>query len=509
MSFWLPNSGTIYLPPTAPVARVYATDEYVTPTNIFFHAETDRLLTIGHPYFQILDPANNTKVQVPKVSASQYRVMRIILPNPNKFALIDNGVYNPERERMVWRLRAVDIGRGGPLGIGTTGNPLFNKLNDAENPTMYPPEQSEDNRQNVSMEHKQSQIFILGCVPATGEHWDTAKACVGDLQQKGDCPPIQLVNTPIEDGDMADTGFGAVNFKNFQQDKAGVPLDIVDETCKYPDFLKMGKDVYGNGMFFFGRREQLYSRHYFTRAGTMGDSIPDDPLLYLHPKSDAPQGKLGSHVYFPTPSGSLYSSETQLFNRPYYLQKAQGANNGICWNDQLFLTILDNTRGTNYTLSIYSGASTLDTSYQYKAADFKQYLRHSEEYEVEFIFQLCKVALEPDILAHIQVMDPTILQNWSLAFVPPPAQGIEDTYRFINSLATRCPTAEPPEEPADPYKDLTFWRVDISEKFSSDLSQYSLGRRFLAQMGMLSNPNKRLRSLQTQPTKKLKRRRKN
>ncbi|ATQ38181.1 L1 [Gammapapillomavirus sp.] len=509
MAFWLPNNGTIYLPPTAPVARVYATDEFVTPTNLFFHAETDRLLTIGHPYFQIVAPGNNNKIQIPKVSASQYRVMRMILPNPNKFALIDNNVYNPERERLVWRLRAVDIGRGGPLGIGTTGNPLFNKLTDAENPIAYPAAQGEDNRLNLSMEHKQSQMFILGCIPATGQHWDIAKPCANDLKEKGDCPPIQLVNSPIEDGDMADTGFGAVNFKHFQQDKAGVPLDIVDETCKYPDFLKMGKDVYGNGMFFFGRREQLFSRHYFTRAGVMGDSIPDDPLLYLHPKSGSAQSTLASHIYFPTPSGSLNSSETQLFNRPYYLQRAQGANNGICWNDQLFLTILDNTRGTNYTLSVYSGDSELNVNYEYKAADFKQYLRHSEEYEVEFVFQLCKVALEPDVLAHIQVMDPTILQNWSLAFVPPPAQGIEDTYRFLDSLATRCPPAEPPEEPADPYKDYTFWRIDLTDKFSSELSQYSLGRRFLFQMGMLRTSTKRVRSIAaTTNTKRAKRKRK-
>ena len=242
-------------------------------------------------------------------------------------------------------------------------------------------------------------------------------------------------------------------------------------------------------------------------------------MLLLNPdrSGDAAQKELGSYTYFPTVSGSLVSSEGQLFNRPYWLQRAQGTNNAICWNNNLFLTVVDNTRNTNFTISVYSKAATIPdpTQYSYKAGDFKQYLRHVEEFDVELVFQLCKVPLEPDILAHLNVMDPTILENWQLAFVPPPPQSIEDNYRYIRSLATRCPPDESEEERKDPYKDMNFWPVDLTERFSADLSQFPLGRKFLFQTGQLktntrsgtTSATKRLRSISASGTTRVKRRR--
>ena len=107
-----------------------------------------------------------------------------------------------------------------------------------------------------------------------------------------------------------------------------------------------------------------------------------------------------------------------------------------------------------------------------------------EEYDVELVFQLCKVSLDPDILAHLNVMDPTILENWQLAFVPPPPQSIEDNYRYIRSLATKCPPDDTEAENKDPYKKFSFWTVDLTERFSSELSQFPLGRKFLFQAGL-------------------------
>lgn len=508
MALWTQQSGKLYLPPPRPVARVLSTDEYVTNTNLFFYAATERLLQVGHPFFEVRNIQE--KVEVPKVSGNQYRVLRVRLPDPNKFALVDPTIYNADRERLVWRLRGLEIGRGGPLGVATTGNPLFNRLNDTENPTKYPSNPSDDNRQSVSVDPKQTQLFIIGCSPPIGAHWDLAKFCEGHQGQAGECPPIQLVNSVIQDGDMCDIGFGACNFRALQQDRSGVPLDIVDSTCKYPDFLKMSKDMYGDEVFFYGRREQLYARHYFSRGGTMGDSIPtpyNESVFYRQPKDDQAQKDVASHIYYATPSGSLTSSDSQLFNRPYWLQQAQGANNGVCWGNQLFVTYVDNTRNTNFTLSVYTGeqaGAPVPDQYRYKASDFKQYMRHVEEVEIEFIFQLCKVSLDADILAHINVMNPNILEEWQLAFVPPAPQSIEDQYRFIQSMATRCPQPNADAENTDPYKEFTFWNIDITEKFSLELNQFPLGRRFLYQSGLLSR--KRLRPEPT-ASKRVKRKR--
>lgn len=475
MSLWLPSSGPLYLPPSKPVARVLRTDEYVTPTDIYFQASSDRLLIVGHPLFDIIDSGTGL-VTVPKVSANQFRVFRCKLPDPNRFALIEKSIYNPDRERLVWRMAGIEMGRGGPLGISSTGNPLFNKVGDTENPTAYIANDADDPRVNVSYDPKQSQMFIVGCMPAEGEYWDVAEPC--KKGNKGDCPPIQLVNAFIQDGDMGDLGYGAANFKKFQEDKSGVSLDLVNTFSIYPDFLKMSKDTYGDQMFFCGKREQAFGRHLWARGGTMGDSIPDDNAeYYLHPANNT----LGSFAYFVSPSGSLVNSDSQLFNKPYWLRKAQGNNDGICWNNDLFITVFDNTRGTNFTLSILKEEKELNNGYTYKASDFKQYLRHTEEYEFEVIFQLCKVTLNPDALAHINAMNPRILDEWQLAFLPPPPQGIEDAYRYIRSSATRCPTQEPAEESSDPYKGMTFWNVDFTEKFSSDLTQSALGRKFLSQ----------------------------
>ena len=155
MAVWVPSQGRLYLPPQKPVAKVLSTDDYIVKTDLYFHASTDRLLTVGHPYFDILS-ANQQNIDVPKVSGNQYRVFRLQLPDPNQFALIDKTLYNPEHERLVWRLSGIEIDRGGPLGIGSTGHPLFNKLGDTENPSVYNGliTENKEKRMNVSFDPK-------------------------------------------------------------------------------------------------------------------------------------------------------------------------------------------------------------------------------------------------------------------------------------------------------------------------------------------------------------------
>lgn len=503
MSFWLPNSGTVFLPPKPPVARVLHTSEFVKPTDIFFHAQTERQLLVGHPLYDVYDVTNQDKINVPKVSGNQYRVMRLKLPDPNKMATIDKGFHDPEHERLVWRLAGLQIGRGGPLGIGATGHVYFNKYIDTENPVSYPNplEAKKDYRVDMSLDPKQIQMFIVGCKPPTGFHWDVVSC---ENRNNGDCPPLQMVHSIIEDGQMCDIGFGALNFATVQEDRAGVPLDIVTETCKWPDFGKMTKDIYGNELFFYGTREQLYARHYYTAASSVGDALPDKGFFH---NPDTEENKdhetAAPYMYQVTPSGSLNSTDSQMFNKPYWLQKAQGNNDGIIWNNDLFVTIVDNTRNTNFLVTVYKQGEAMTDTYKYHHDDFRAYLRHAEQYDVELIVQLMRVPLLPDTLAHLQAMDPNILKGWQLGFIPPPPPGLEDEYRYIKSLGTFCTqdnNVNPGEtEEEDPYKKYYFWEINLQEKFSSELNQFSLGRKFVYQYGIVngrsrSNAVKRARS---------------
>nr|AFK85000.1 L1 [Miniopterus schreibersii papillomavirus 1] len=499
MAFWLPSSNKLYLPPT-PVARVPNTEEYVQRTSVFYHANSERLLTVGHPYYNIVDAAK--KVLVPKVSGNQYRVFRVLLPDPNKFAIPDERLYDPSKERLVFAIRGLQVDRGQPLGAGLSGHPLFNRFEDNENPNKYSATQGTDNRQNVAFDVKQSQVLLVGCVPALGEHWGPAKACASPPPNSGDCPPLELINTTIEDGNMADIGFGAMDFLQLQANKSDAPLDINQSICKYPDYLRMTKDTYGDSLFFFARREQLYIRHFFDRAGVEGDEVPKDS--YMPGPSGQNQEKKGSAVYFGTPSGSLISSDSQLFNRPYWVERAQGQNNGICWRNQIFITVLDNTRSTNFTIS---QDVTGTAAASYTSNDYKQYLRHVEEFEISLVLQLCKVSLDPETLAHINTMNPEILEEWNLGVSPPQSSSLEDRYRYIQSLATRCPDQNPPPEKKDPYDGLTFWTVDLQEKLSLDLDQFGLGRRFLYQTGLQRPAKRKALVTRSRPARPAKRKR--
>nr|AFS33350.1 L1 [Human papillomavirus 16]AFS33357.1 L1 [Human papillomavirus 16] len=490
MSLWLPSEATVYLPPV-PVSKVVSTDEYVARTNIYYHAGTSRLLAVGHPYFPIKKP-NNNKILVPKVSGLQYRVFRIHLPDPNKFGFPDTSFYNPDTQRLVWACVGVEVGRGQPLGVGISGHPLLNKLDDTENASAYAANAGVDNRECISMDYKQTQLCLIGCKPPIGEHWGKGSPCTNVAVNPGDCPPLELINTVIQDGDMVDTGFGAMDFTTLQANKSEVPLDICTSICKYPDYIKMVSEPYGDSLFFYLRREQMFVRHLFNRAGAVGENVPDD--LYI--KGSGSTANLASSNYFPTPSGSMVTSDAQIFNKPYWLQRAQGHNNGICWGNQLFVTVVDTTRSTN--MSLCAAISTSETTY--KNTNFKEYLRHGEEYDLQFIFQLCKITLTADVMTYIHSMNSTILEDWNFGLQPPPGGTLEDTYRFVTSQAIACQKHTPPAPKEDPLKKYTFWEVNLKEKFSADLDQFPLGRKFLLQAGLKAQPKFTLGKRKATPT---------
>ncbi|QMS92580.1 late protein L1 [Camelus dromedarius papillomavirus 3] len=470
MAFWQPGQ-KLYLPPT-PVTKVLCTETYVTRKDIYYHAETERLLTVGHPFYELTSGAK----KIPKVSPNQYRVFRVELPDPNQFALPDKTVHNPSKERLVWGLVGLQISRGQPLNPAITGHPLLNVYSDAENMNRKPNAQTQDDRKQAGLDAKQTQVLMVGCAPAIGEYWDTADACKPDQRPKGSCPPIELKNKIIEDGDMMEIGFGAANFKSFNGTKSDVPLDIGNSICLYPDYLKMAEETAGNSLFFYARKEQVYTRHIYSRGGVEEQEKP--PAEYILKRQEDLKG---TNAFLGCPSGSLVSTEGQLFNRPYWIYMAQGMNNGIAWNNNLFVTVGDNTRGANLSISVTTNG---ESQQQYDSTKWNVYHRHVEEYKLAFVLQLCSVNLTPETVGYLQTIDPSILSNWEIGLQPPVSSVLEDTYRFIDSPATKCPTDAEQVKPKDPYADKTFWTVNLKEKLSLDLDQFPLGRRFLAQRGM-------------------------
>lgn len=508
MAVWLPAQNRFYLPPQ-PVTRILSTDEYVQRTSTFLHAASERLLTVGHPYYAI-PSADNSKVLVPKVSPNQYRVFRVRFPDPNNFAFGDKSIFNPETERLVWAVRGMEVGRGQPLGVGATGNFLYNRTADAENPFVYNNEATGNNdpRYNMAFDPKQTQLVILGCKPAIGEHWGPAKFCADENPKPADdaCPPLQLITSTIEDADMNDIGLGNLDFKSLQANKSDAPFEINQSICKYPDYIQMIEEKFGDSCFFYARREALYARHLQIRGGLKGEEKTPE-LLYIKPTSDNQAEKTGGMVdnYSIAPSGSLVSTDMQLFNRPFWLQRAQGQNNGMCWRNQLFITIVDNSRGTNFNINTKKTGAGDEG---YKNNEFNEYLRHCEEYQLSFILQLCKIKLNPENLAFIHTMDPNIIEDWHLSVNAPESSIIADHYRYITSQATKCPDDVPPPPDTDPYRNLRFWEIDLSDRMTEQLDQTPLGRKFLFQSGVSQNSSssslKRVqtRSKTTRPVKR-------
>lgn len=466
----------LYIPSTTTQTPIYSTDEYIEKTRFVYHCQSGRLLTVGNPYFAVAGDVGDATDAVPKVSANQFRVFRVRLPDPNGQFNVPDGVHDPEKFRLVWQLIGVEVCRGQPLGVGLSAAPLYNKGRDVENPTRIQADPGQaDNRVNVGIDPKQVQMIIVGCAPAVGQHWREATPCEGG-NKKTKCPPIELINTAIEDGDMSDLGFGPMDYNTLSKNTSDVPLELIKATAKYPDYIKMLTDPQGDSCFYIVRREQLYTRRLWQHSGNVGEQIPDG--FYR------PSRVTNNSAYVAIPSGSVVTSDTQLFNRPYWLSRAQGPNNGVCWGDNIFVTVLDNTRNTILNISTVADNASEETE-TYKPSNYNAYVRHVEEFELMFLVRLCRVPLDANVLAHIYRNAPFVLGRWGISEQPQTSTWPDDVYRHIESQATRCPLPQPakPVTTTDPFGQLKFWDIDCSDKLSLELPLYPLGRKFLSLPG--------------------------
>ncbi|AAL14231.1 putative major capsid protein L1 [Etapapillomavirus 1] len=471
------NVPPLYIPSQVTVASPYSTDDYVTPTEHLYHLQTDRLITVGNPYFQIADADHPGVIAVPKVSANQYRCFRLQLPDPNgPFPLPSNNLYDPEKHRLVWQLVGLEIDRGQPLGVGLVAAPAFNRGRDAEaNSRAAWADPEGDNRISCAFEPKHNQMLIVGCAPAVGQHWGLGTKCPNETPDTK-CPPIELVNSNIQDGDMSDIGFGAMDFNALGLNRSDVPMELAASVAKYPDWIKMHTDAHGDSCFYYVTREQIYARRYWQQSGVPGEPVPETV-----PIASREQIEKNNSAYMACPSGSVITSDTNLFNRPYWLSRAQGTNNGILWNENLFVTVLDNSRNVIMKISSLAEGAQENNATVYDWKNYYECVRHVEEYGISAIVRLCRVTLTAENLGSIYRMNPDILKKWGIQEAPLGPQSAEDKYRFTSSQAITCqlPQNPPNNAPDDPYKTENYWTVDCRERLSDDLLRYPLGRKFL------------------------------
>lgn len=494
------------------------TDDYVIGTNIYATCNTERLLIVGNPHHAVEAGEQEnaaTKFLVPKVSANQYRVFRCRLPDPNEMILPESHIPDP-KFKYVWQLRGLQVNRGQPMNTGASGAPKFNRGADAESfPYMRPDprvaDASSDHTVPFAFDPKQMQLLVCGNKPAIGEYWGKADACPtleGDEENPPTCPPIQLRTEFIEDGDFFDMGFGAME-PALRENKYDVPVELLQEITKYIDLIGMQNDGTGDSAFFLTKREQAYARHVFHKDGNQGEPIDEN----LYPKGPSAQGNCNctdNYTFYTTPSGSLVNSDNTLFNKPYFLNRGQGHNNGICWLEDLFITVLDNTRNTNMVISVATSDGQTKNGKDFDEGNFTYFLRHTEEFELHLGFRLCKVPLTSPVLFHLFQQNDRILKKWGFKVGMPlhplpghPAPSLKDSYRYITdptpsvpeSMAILCPErqkqidGEPEDQ--DPYFGHEFWDLDFTDTFKFEYSGSTFARQFFLGLPVSSTAPKR------------------
>ncbi|QGM48360.1 L1 [Hemidactylus frenatus papillomavirus 2] len=469
----------MFLPPPPNAQPLLSTEDYCSPTDIYLLGRSPRLLTVGHPYFAVGE-GTSTAEAVPLVSGHQYRVFRVQLPDPNDALFLpDTSIHSPDH-KLVYRLTGIEVKRGQPFGIGASGNPEMNLGRDVENTAAPPVEDGEEVKGEKvlvsnAFDPKQAQMFIVGCTPAVGQYWGPAKACSDTSHTngtEGKCPRLQLYSEAIQDGDFFDMGLGAMDHGALTKDHKQLPLELWNRTTKYPDWIQMEGDPYGDSCFFLYKWEQLYGRHFHDTYGAVGEK-------YTPPSgSTSPTLKRDNYLYHVTPSGSLVTSDKQLFNKPYWLGSAMGHNQGILWGQQCFITVLDNTRAHNMLVSQASESS----SSTYESSHLNNYLRHAEEFSITMVVQVCRIKLNSETLFHIQGMAPHIVDDWGFSPAPlpgPSTSGFHSQYRFSHNAATVCDKDQElaAAAPRDPYADMKFW--DVRLELKPELHTASLGRKFM------------------------------
>ncbi|QYW06024.1 L1 protein [Papillomaviridae sp. Haddock_c6033] len=423
---------------------IKSTDEYVRETDVTYIVESDNIRLEGHP-FKGLDDHNHL------VNPSRFNVVQLDLPDMNKLYLPPyQGQIGLDTEVAVWKLVGLRVDIQGPLEPAVTGQCQTGSISTdsgAVNPTQGifyerdgstiedgdgDPDAALTTTYAWGMEHKQIQLLAVGCDPLLGvfegkpsgenKNRDSSQLVVGDTER---------VVVPIQDGFLHEFGYGNLDYENLCEDKTMLPIEMCYNN--FPtlivDKMTMANDKTGNAMFFCWDRIASGIRH--TR-NTKGINFPNNPSAVGETSDAAPDWKPQQHMpqAQSTKTAGMVSSGMDLFNKNYWLNKAAGPNNGVLWNNKMYVTFVDNTRGhihmvTTYPQSDQAAAATYDPT------KTKAYLRHIKEFKVTALVRLCHVKLEAKLITWLLQFNSKWLQNLGFKFNYPPGDGPFSGFREV------------------------------------------------------------------------------
>ncbi|QXP49528.1 MAG: L1 protein [Melanogrammus aeglefinus-associated papillomavirus 2] len=401
---------------------IKSTDEYVKESDITYVVQSENIRLEGHPFKKVDD-------KTPFVSPSRFNVVGLDLPDMNKLYLPPMaGNIGLDSEIAVWKIVGLRVDSQGPLQPATTGQRASAAIpsdSGAKNADLNdgPPDSPYNNHlpnfteseagddpvdANVTvtyswgMEHKQVQLLCVGCEPALGVH--EAKVDPTALDAAAWAGDIKRVTSDIADGDLHEFGYGNIDYNNCCKDLSLLPIEMCynNGPTKILDKLTMDNDKTGNKCFFCWEKTGAGVRH--SRL-TEGLKFSEDGT---HQTQRIPQQQ---NVI----TSGMISSAGDLFNKNYWLNKAKGPNNGVLWDNKLYITFVDNTRGYIHQLSSVS-ASADGNPLHYDPTKTSCFLRHVREFKITVLVRLCHVKLEAKLITWLMQYNANWLKNIGFNF---------------------------------------------------------------------------------------------
>lgn len=463
----------------------HSTDDYVKETNLIYAVESQKVHFIGHPFKPIMDSQVTTKINVPFVSPHRYTVVEMNLPDPNKFSFPKPSGLSLKTEKYVWKVVGFRVDAGESIAPSFSGNYKMNYTkgqpthtaedmeeqhsdsdSDMENDIFHRhPKVREttqtmvDSRTTVCWNAPITQILGIGAAPLRGTHWTNTPATQFP-------PNLGEITSDIVDGDICDIGFGNINYASLIQDKATLPIEAVLNptlVSKKPDEIAMKQSPSGNECFMLLYRKQLLTKLVDFAAGIDGEKT-------------TVSGKFADNQFMPAgpiiPDGGQYSNTGDIFGKNFWLMKSEGPNNGICWRNKLYITMVDSLRG--HILTAFKDTSS--STQTWDSSHFTFYMRHMKTYHIQAIVKLCKITLEAELTQYLEQMNEGILNDWgfNFNFSGKLSAGGNGT---VNALE---PVKTVPEitENADEDKPYPFIIVDCEGKLTPHLHTTPLGRSY-------------------------------
>lgn len=297
-----------------------------------------------------------------------------------------------------------------------------------------------------------------------------AKGGVQDTD-KGD---IVRMTKDIGDGDMHEFGFGNIDYKTTSYDKTLLPVEMCynNGPTLIPDKLGMQADLTGDRCFFMWERTAAGIRHTRHTNGLHFTNNPSDNTDVFAKCQNMVQQQNAV-------TAGMVSSTLDLFNKNYWLNKAQGPNNGVIWHNKLYVTHVDNTRGYIHMIT----EKGTDSS-NYDPTKVNCFLRHIREYKVSVLVRLCKVKLEAQLIQYLLQFNKEFMKNLGFQFNP-----------LMKSVSTFRDLTRAEEEVVEDPEDMPLKVVSVdcsgqAQLKNSEQSHHPLARSYHAAIGSGSAPKR-------------------